>query len=219
MNVRRAGLHASADVGKLLRGAAGAVVFVVAPDMAVFAEVDDALALGAVDWLEGRRVFQLLEVVFVRAVPDVHLRLNGGTAFLAVLPAALVTLSEMIAAERVAPMVAVAAISGVGEELVFVLVVADPLAAALGASELAGLATESAAGRLGVISALGLRAAGRNGIAVRLESLAYGLHVEVPHFEGVLLDEFVGRGLYRQLQERAIRRRPENQPARNGDPP
>ena len=81
-------------------------------------------------WLERRRVFEFLEIVLVRAVPDVHFRLETLATFLAILPAARVPFFVMITAQRVAAVVAMARISCVRKENVLVFVVADPIATA-----------------------------------------------------------------------------------------
>ena len=69
-----------------------------------------APTLGAVRWLERGRVFEFLEIVLVRAEPDVHFRLETLATFLAILPASRVPLVEMRTAQCVAVVVAVAGV-------------------------------------------------------------------------------------------------------------
>jgi hypothetical protein len=91
------------------------------------------------------RVFQLLEVVFICAVVNVHFGLEIFSTLLASLPIAGVFFCVMVAAQGVAVVIAVAAIAGIREQLVFMLVVANPLPAALGLGQVFGFAAQAAA--------------------------------------------------------------------------
>ena len=93
-----------------------------------------------------RRVLQFLKIVFVRAVPDIHLGLERCAANLAILPMPLVPLAGMKAAQRETPMVARATASRIGEQHVFMLVIANPLPAALCLREVLRLAAQATAG-------------------------------------------------------------------------
>jgi len=107
--------------------------------------VDDGTAAGAKGRLKGGRVFQLLEVVVVGAVVDIHLRLDVLSALGAGLPTALVLLRVVESAQGEPAVIAMAAIPGIGKELVAVLVVADPLPAAVRFHQLGSLPAEEAA--------------------------------------------------------------------------
>ncbi len=86
-----------------------------------------------------RRILKLEKVVLVRAVVDVHLRLKLFRALQTFPPIARVLLRIMIASESITSMVPGAAILGVGEHDVCVLIVTDPLPTTFGSRELAGL--------------------------------------------------------------------------------
>ena len=130
--------------GQSLFRAGIAPVAIRAVEVAVFAEADDRpttnACRGRIIW----RIHQLLEVVFVRAVPDVHFRFKILPAFRTVLPLSGVTFGVVMGAERVVAVVAVTTVPAIGEQHVFVLVVANPLAAALRVGELAPLAAQTA---------------------------------------------------------------------------
>jgi len=115
--------------------------------------MDDLTTLRAEGWLEGGRVLQLLKVVLVGAVPDVHLGLERVAAFLAVFPVASMSFVVMKPAEGVAIVVPAAAIPRIRERDVLFMVVAYPIPAAIGLSDLTGFATQSTARLL----TLGLR--------------------------------------------------------------
>ena len=129
---------------KSLRGAGLAPVAVRAARVALFAEADDPPTPNAFGRLIIRRIRQLLKVVFVGAEPHVPLGLKVRPAVRAVLPSSGVAFVMVMGAPGVAPVVAVATVPGIGEEDVFVLVVANPLAAAFRAGEPARLAAQSA---------------------------------------------------------------------------
>ena len=125
-------------------GARLAPVVVAELRVAARAQDDHRLAPQAPGRLVGRRVLERLEVLLVRPIVDIDLRLEVVSAPGTVLPGATVSVRVVVAAQREAPMVAVAAVPRVGEEHVGVLVVADPLPAAWGGRELGPLATETA---------------------------------------------------------------------------
>ena len=91
--------------------------------------MDNALAIRAMRRLELGRVGELLEVVFVRAVPNVYLGLEILETFFALLPASRMLLDVMRTAQRIAAVIAVAGITRVRKEDVICFVVADPIAA------------------------------------------------------------------------------------------
>jgi hypothetical protein len=116
--------------------------------VAVFAQVDPAPARRAERRLERRRVFQLFEVVFVGAVPDVHLRFECRSAFFARLPlAAGVLLCVMVAAEGISLVVSEATFPREREHDVVRRIVANQVPATRRFCELAGLSAQAAAFR------------------------------------------------------------------------
>jgi len=72
--------------------------------------MDDLPAPGTKGWLECRRILQFFEIVFVGAVPDVHLGFEGFAAFVAVFPVASMPFIVMGTAEGIAIMISVAAV-------------------------------------------------------------------------------------------------------------
>lgn len=106
--------------------------------------MDDGAAAGAKGWLEAGWVLQLFEVVVVGAVVDIHLGLDVLSALGAGLPTALVFLRVVESAQGEPAVIAMAAIPGIGKELVAVLVVADPLPAAVRPHQLGSLPAEEA---------------------------------------------------------------------------
>ena len=90
-------------------------------------------------------MLQLLEVVAVGAVVDVHLSPDALSAFRAGFPLAFVAFHMMGSAECQPAVVAMAAIPGIGKELVVVLVIADPLPTAFRPNQLRPLPAEEAA--------------------------------------------------------------------------
>ena len=105
--------------------------------------MDDLPTLGAMSRFECRRVLQLLEIVFVGSVPDVHLCIIGVPTFLAVLPGPFMAFIVMNPAKGVAVMVPIAAIPCIRERDILVMVVADPILAAVGFPEFPGFATKT----------------------------------------------------------------------------
>jgi hypothetical protein len=103
--------------------------------VAIFAKVDDGPTGCAPRGLEPGGVLQLLEVVLVRPKVHVEFGLELLAADRACLPGTRVLLGMVKPTERVAPMVPVAAVPGMSEENVPVLVVTDPVATAFGARE------------------------------------------------------------------------------------
>ncbi len=102
------------------------------------------MAFGAVRRLEFGRVFQLFEVVFIRPIIDVHLSLDTFATLLAGFPIPRVFFFVMMTADRVPAVVAMAAISGIREQLVFMLVIANPLPAAFRPGQVFCIAAQSA---------------------------------------------------------------------------
>jgi len=112
--------------------------------IAATVQVDDHTASVATGRFVGRRVGQLLEVVFVGSIPHENLRLEVGSAFRAVLPFSRVPLAVMVGAEGVSAVIAMATVPGVGEKHVILLVITNPLTATLGAREVVLLAAQPA---------------------------------------------------------------------------
>ena len=108
-------------------------------------EVDYFFTCGAARWLEFGRVFKFFEIVFVRAVIDIHLGLEAIAAFFAGFPVARVPFIEVRTAQCIAVMVAGTTVMGIGKQDVILMVVADPIAAALGFGQIFGFTTQSAA--------------------------------------------------------------------------
>lgn len=109
--------------------------------------MDDLTTLRAKGWLKCWRVLQFFEIVFVGAVPDVHLSFEGATAFLAVFPVASMPFVVMSPTEGVAIVISAAAVSCIREWNILAIIVADPVPAAICLSDLSNFATQ-AAGRL-----------------------------------------------------------------------
>ena len=126
--------------GQSLVGAGVTPIAIRAARVAVFAETDDLFATNARSRRVIRRIHQLLKVVLVGAVPDVNLSREIGQAFRAALPGSGMALAVVVGAERVAPVVAVTTVPGIGEQHVLVLVVANPLATTSRADEFVTLA-------------------------------------------------------------------------------
>ena len=115
--------------------------------------MDDLPTLRAECWFECGRVFQLLEIELVRAVPDVHFGFEGFAAFVAVFPMACMSFIVMGPAEGIAIVVSVAAVPRVRERDILVMIVAYPVPAAIGLSDLSDFAAQATARLL----TLGLR--------------------------------------------------------------
>jgi hypothetical protein len=107
--------------------------------------MDHLAALGTVRRLVRRGVGEFFEVVFIGAAINVELCREIIPALWTVLPAARMLLLEVIAAECVPVMIPMATVAGIREQHVAILVIADPLTAALGLGQLARLAAETAA--------------------------------------------------------------------------
>lgn len=117
------------------------------PDgMAVRTQLDHHAAAVTKCRRKVRGILEHLEVIFVRAIPNVEFRLERFAADLAVLPVPLVPVLIVKRANRVAVVVACATVPRVGEQDVFVMVVADPIAAATGPHQILRLAAQAAAG-------------------------------------------------------------------------
>ncbi len=108
--------------------------------------MDDAPAVPTVRGLKSRRIFEVLEIVFVRAIPDIHFGLETLTAFLAVLPPTWVPFMIVRATECIAVMIAVTGIPCVREKDVLLFVSANPIATASRPSQwFRGRATQATA--------------------------------------------------------------------------
>jgi len=84
-------------------------------------------------------MFQLLEIVLVSSVPNVHLRLERLATNPTVLPLPRMALHVMKTAESQPPVISRAAIMSIREENVLVLIITDPIATTVGLDEIAGL--------------------------------------------------------------------------------
>jgi hypothetical protein len=115
--------------------------------------MDDLPTLRAEGWLECGRILQFLEIILVGAVPDVHLGFEGFAAFVAVFPEACMSFIVMVPAEGIAIVVSVATVPGVRERDILVMIVANPVPAAISLSDLSDFATHATARLL----TLGLR--------------------------------------------------------------
>jgi len=82
--------------------------------------------------LEIRRIRQLLEVVLVGSVPNIHFSFHAFRAFRTVLPIPFVPLREMVTTQGVSSVVSAATVAGKGEGGVLVLIIAYPVTTALG---------------------------------------------------------------------------------------
>lgn len=96
-------------------------------------------------WLERGGVLQLFEVVVVGSVPHVHLRFERGAALFARFPGTRMPFIVVIPTQGKSLMVSAATVPGIREQDVLVLVVADPVLAALGRRQIARFTAESAA--------------------------------------------------------------------------
>lgn len=85
--------------------------------------------------LEIRRIRQLLEVVLVGSVPNIHFSFHAFGAFRTVLPIPFVPLREMVTTQGVSSVVSAATVAGKGKGGVLVLIIAYPVATALGSGE------------------------------------------------------------------------------------
>jgi hypothetical protein len=103
--------------------------------------MDDLTTLRAEGGFKCGRVLQFLEVVLVGAVPDVHLGLEGVTAFLAVFPVASMAFVVMGPTKGVAVVISVATVPRVGKRNIFFMIVAYPVPTAISISNLTGFST------------------------------------------------------------------------------
>ena len=107
--------------------------------------MDDLPTLRAEGWLEYGRILHFLKIELVGAVPDVHLGFEGFAAFVAVFPVACMSFIVMGPAEGIAIVVSVAAVPRIRERDILVMIVAYPVPAAIGLSDLSDFATQAAA--------------------------------------------------------------------------
>ena len=126
--------------------------------VAVLRQTDDDAAAAAMSRLELRWVVEFLEVVFVRGALHVHFQRPVLPALRAILPAALVLLASVKAADREHRVIAETTVARVGECHVLVRVIANPVSATGRPREFARLAAEAAtrwrAGRCGLFRML-----------------------------------------------------------------
>jgi hypothetical protein len=107
-------------------------------------EFDDDPAFRALGWLEGWGIQQFFKIVFIGSIPHIHLRFEGISAFLTILPVSSVPLVVVVGTKRISAVVSVAAIARVGKKDVLVLVIADPVPATVSLGQLSGLAAQPA---------------------------------------------------------------------------
>ena len=129
---------------QFLRAALFAPGFVTTLGIAIGPEMDNDPAFGALGRLKGRRIRQLLKIVFVGPIPDVHFGLKRVAAWFTILPVSGMPLVVVGGTERIAAVIPVAAITGVRKHHVLVLVIADPVPAAFGPDQLTRLAAQAA---------------------------------------------------------------------------
>ena len=127
-------------------GTIHAIIFARLYGITTLAQVQDFAAFRAALWLECGRVFQLLEVVFIRPVIDIDFCFEVIPAFLAGLPITGMSFVEMVTAKGVAIVVAGTAVSRKGKHDIVVFVIADPVAAAFRFGQVFGLTAQPTAG-------------------------------------------------------------------------
>lgn len=132
--------------------------------------MDDLPTLRAECWFECGRVFQLLEIELVGAVPYVHFGFEGFAAFVAVFPVTYMSFIIMGPAEGIAIVVSVAAVPRICERDILVMIVAYPVSAAIGLSDLSDFAAQATARLL----TLGLRCS-------HLSLAGYAIRIRLPH--------------------------------------
>ena len=98
------------------------------------------------------RVTQLVKVIFIGAVVDIHFRFKHLPALLTILPAALMAFGMVATAQGIAAMVAAAAIVGKGKHLILVFIVADPVVAAFGFGQVLGFAAQTTTGNFAALA-------------------------------------------------------------------
>jgi hypothetical protein len=107
-------------------------------------ELDDDPAFRALGWLERRGIRQFFKIVFIGSIPHIHLGFKRVAASLTILPASRVPLVMVVGTERISTVVSVATVTRVGKQDVLVLVIADPIPAAVGLGQLSGLPAQPA---------------------------------------------------------------------------
>ena len=117
--------------------------------IAIRSELDSYAASVAKRRLELGWILQHVEIVFVRAIPDIHLRPDRLSAEFAILPMPFVPVVPVKRAKRVAVVIAGATVPRIGEQGVFVMVVANPVAATRRLVEVSRLAAQTAPGFVG----------------------------------------------------------------------
>jgi hypothetical protein len=102
-----------------------AIVFALRYDIATSAKTDHPTTSGAVSWFEGGRIFEFLEIVFVSAIPNVHLGRERFETLLAILPATFVLFIEVRAAQSEAVVIAVTRVALVRKDNVIRGIIAN----------------------------------------------------------------------------------------------
>jgi hypothetical protein len=128
----------------LLSAALFAPVFFATLCKTIRPEFDDDPAFRALGWLEGWGIQQFFKIVFIGSIPHVHLGFEGVAAFLTIPPVSSVPLVVVVGTERISTVVSVATVTRVGKQNVLVLVIADPVPAAVGLGQLSGLPAQPA---------------------------------------------------------------------------
>jgi len=105
-------------------------------------KADYLSAIAAIGGVKLGRVRKLFEVILIGTVPNVHFRFDIVMTFGALLPAALVLFGMMGSAKGKAPMVSRTAIPVIAENLVILLVIADPIPAAFSLDQFLGFTAE-----------------------------------------------------------------------------
>jgi len=89
------------------------------------------------------RILKFLEIVLVRPVVDGHLCFGVFSALWTIFPVTRVSFRMVVPAQCESSVIPVATAASVGEQDVIVLIVADPVATALGLGQFAFLATKA----------------------------------------------------------------------------
>ena len=114
--------------------------------MPICAELDNSPASPAMRGPIGGRIGQFLEVEFIRTLPNIHFGFKGVPADRAGFPISGVFLGMMVSAERISPMISRTAVGRIRKKHILVFIIADPLSATLGPSQLPRFPTQSASG-------------------------------------------------------------------------
>ncbi len=123
-------------------GAAFAKVALPSMRVPFLPKCDHSLALGAACGPIFRRILKLLEIVLVCPVVDIHLCFGTVSAFWTIFPVTRVSFRVVEPAQCESPVIPAATVASVRKQDVVVLVVADPVPAALGLGQFPLLATK-----------------------------------------------------------------------------